>query len=119
MHRFAFGLALIGSSISMIFPSSVMAFDLDTNAAATPDSTTRFEDPDEAPLPAPLPSAHLQDDGTSVQGAPATGLQIAPGTSLQITTGSGSQISPVMGLQMSPTVEDSNPADNRALIPRP
>jgi hypothetical protein len=116
MHRFAFGLVLIGSSISMIFPSSVMAFDLDTNAVTTPDSTTQFKDPDEAPLPAPLPSAHLQDDGTS---APATGLQIAPGTSLQITTGSGSQISPVTGLQMSPTDEDSNPADNRALIPRP
>ena len=65
MHRFAFGLVLIGTSISMIFPSSAMAFDLDTNAVTTPDSTTQFKDPDEAPLPAPLPSAHLQDDGTS------------------------------------------------------
>jgi hypothetical protein len=70
MHRFAFGLVLIGSSISMIFPSSVMAFDLDTNAAATPDSTTRFEDPDEAPLPAPLPSVHLQDVGLAFRERP-------------------------------------------------
>jgi len=119
MHRFAFGFVLMGSSISMIFPSSVMAFDLDTNAVTTPDGTAaRLKDPDEAPLPAPLPSAHLQEDGTSVQAVPATGLQIAPGTSLQITTGSG-QISPLTGLQISPTEDSGNPADDRALIPRP
>jgi hypothetical protein len=118
MHRFAFGLVLIGSSMSMVFPSPAMAFDLDTNAVTTPGSTAPFQDPDEAPLPAPLP--HLQDDGTSVQGSPATGLQIAPGTSLQITPGSSLRIAPVTGLQMSPNEEDSgNPADNRALIPRP
>ena len=115
MRRFAFGFVLLGLPI---FPSSVMAFDLDKNTVTTPDSTARLTDPDEAPLPAPLPSLHLQDDGTGVQGAPGAGLQIAPGTSLQITGGSGSQISP--GLQMSPIGEDSgNPADNKALIPSP
>jgi hypothetical protein len=115
MRRLAFGFVLLGLPI---FPSSVMAFDLETNTVTTPESTARLADPDEAPLPAPLPSLHLQDDGTSAQGAPATGLQIAPGTSLQITTGSG-QISPLTGLQMSPTEDSGNPADNRALIPRP
>jgi hypothetical protein len=115
MRRFAFGFVLLGLPI---FPSSVMAFDLDKNTVTTPDSTARLTDPDEAALPAPLPSLHLQDDGTSVQGSPATGLQIAPGTSLQITAGSGSQISPVMGLQMLPG-ESGNPADNKALIPSP
>jgi hypothetical protein len=118
MHRLAFGLVLIGSS--MVSPGLVMAFDLDTNVVTTPDKTARFEDPDEAPLPAPLPSARLQNDGTNVQEAPGTSLQIAPGTTLQITTESSLQISPVTGLQMSPTQENSgNPADDRALIPRP
>ena len=120
MHRFAFGLVLIGSSISMVLPGPVLAFDLDTNVVTTPGSTAQFEDPDEAPLSAPVPSARLQDDGTSAQRAPATGLQIAPGTSLQITTGSNLEIAPMTGLQMSPTQENTgNPADNRALIPSP
>jgi len=62
MRRFAFGFVLLGLPI---FPSSVMAFDLDKNTVTTPDSTARLTDPDEAPLPAPLPSLHLQDDGAS------------------------------------------------------
>jgi hypothetical protein len=117
MRRLAFGFVLLAFPI---FPSSVMAFDLDKNTVTTPDSTSRLTDPDEAPLPAPLTSLHIQDDGTSVQSAPGAGLQIAPGTSLQITRGSGSQISPAIGLQISPTEGNSgNPADNKALIPSP
>jgi hypothetical protein len=117
MRRLAFGFVLLAFPI---FSSSVMAFDLDKNTVTTPDSTSRLADPDEAPLPAPLPSLHIQDDGTSVQSAPGAGLQIAPGTSLQITGGSGSQISPAIGLQISPTEGNSgNPADNKALIPSP
>jgi len=117
MRRLAFGCVLLAFPI---FSGSVMAFDLDKNTVTTPDSTARLTDPDETPLPAPLPSLHIQDGGTSVQGTTGTVLQIAPGTSLQITGGSSSQISPAMGLQMSPTEGDSgNPADNKALIPSP
>jgi hypothetical protein len=109
MQRLALSLALMGAALlacsaATALPSRAMAFELDTGAATVPGGTARFDDPDEAPLPAPLPSARLEEDGTSLQMAPGTSLQIAPGTSLQMAPiGGGS----------------SNPADNRALIPSP
>jgi hypothetical protein len=67
MRRFAFGFVLLGLPI---FPSSVMAFDLDKNTVTTPDSTARLTDPDEAPLPTPLPSLHLQEMGLEFKARP-------------------------------------------------
>jgi hypothetical protein len=105
MQRLAVSLALMGATLlacgaATALPSRAMAFELDTGAVTVPGGTTRFDDPDEAPLP----SARLEEDGTSLQMAPGTSLQIAPGTSLQMAPiGGGS----------------SNPADNRALIPSP
>jgi len=111
MQRLALSLALMGAALlacsaATALPSRAMAFELDTGAATVPGGIARFGDPDEAPLPAPLPSARLEEDGTSLQMAPGTGtsLQIAPGTSLQIAPIGGASI---------------NPADNRALIPSP
>jgi hypothetical protein len=108
MQRFALSLALMGAALlawstATFLPGRVMAFELDTGAVTVPGGTTQFDDPDEAPLPAPLPSARVEEDGTS-QMAPGRSLEIAPGTILQ----------------MAPTGESSgNPADNRALIPSP
>jgi hypothetical protein len=91
MQRLALSLALMGAALlacgaATALPSRAMAFELDTGAATVPGGTAQFYDPDEAPLPAPLPSARLEEDGTNLQMAPGTGtsLQIAPGTSLQI-----------------------------------
>jgi hypothetical protein len=85
-----------------------------------PDSTTKFGDPDQAPLPAPLPSARLNEEGTGSQAAPGASLQIAPGTTLQIGPEGSFPMAPGMGLQMAPTGEASdNPANNKALIPSP
>ena len=98
------GAALLAFSAAAALPSRAMAFEMDTGAATVPGGAARFDDPDETPLPAPLPSAQLEEDGTSLQMATGTSLEIAPGTSLQIAPiGGGS----------------SNPADNRALIPSP
>lgn len=124
MQRLTLSLALVSASLlacgaATVLPSRVMAFELDTGAVTDPGGTTRFGDPDEKPLPAPLPSARLEEDGTSLQTAPGMSLQIAPGTSLQIGAGPGLQIAPGTGLQMAPMVDSSNPADNRTLIPRP
>jgi hypothetical protein len=104
MQRLALSLALISASLlacgaATVLPSRVMAFEQDTGAVTVPGSTARFDDPDETPLPATLSSGRLQDDGTSLQMGSGTSLQIAPGTSLQM--------------------DSSNPAENRALIPRP
>jgi hypothetical protein len=112
MQRLALSLALISASLlacgaATVLPSRVMAFEQDTGAVTVPGSTARFDDPDETPLPATLSSGRVQDDGTSLQMGSGTSLQIAPGTSLQIAPGTS--------LQM----DSSNPAENRALIPRP
>jgi hypothetical protein len=117
MRRIALGLAvmstglLAGAAVTAL-PGRTMAFELDTGAVTVPGGITQFDDPDGTPLPAPLPSARLDEDGTSLPTGPGTTLQLAPGTSLQIGPGTS--------LQMAPGAEESsNPADNRALIPRP
>lgn len=101
MQRLALSLALMGAALlacsaATALPSRAMAFELDTGAATVPGGTAQFYDPDEAPLPAPLPSARLEEDGTNLQMAPGTGtsLQIAPGTSLQIAPIGGGQRQP-------------------------
>lgn len=110
MRRLSLSLAVVGAALlacsaATVLPGRAMAFELDTGAVTVPGSTTRFDDPDEAPLPAPLPSARLEEDGTSLQMTPGTSsLQIAPGMSLQMA--------PMQGVS-------SNPADNKALIPSP
>jgi hypothetical protein len=114
--------ALLLCSVPAAVPSRAMAFELDTVAATVPGGTAHLDDPDEAPLPAPLPSAKLEEDMTSGQIAPPeNGIQVAPGTNLQLLPGTSLQIAPGTSLQMS-TIGDSgsdNPADNRALIPSP
>jgi hypothetical protein len=117
MQRLSTSLVLMGAalllfSVPTAVPSRAMAFELDTVAATVPGGTAHLDDPDEAPLPAPLPSARLEEDATSLQVMPGTGLQIAPGTGLQIAPGTGLQMAPIGG-------SSDNPADNRALIPSP
>ena len=117
MRRLLLSLALMRIALSAAgamtaMPGQTMAFELDTAAVTVPDATTRFDDPDGTPLPAPLPSARLDEDGASLPTEPGTTLQLAPGTTLQIGPGTGLQMAPSLG-------ESSNPADDRALIPRP
>jgi hypothetical protein len=107
-----FSTALLGAGAMTAMPGRTMAFELDTAAVTVPGATTRFDDPDGTPLPAPLPSARLDEAGASLPTEPSTTLQLAPGTTLQIGPGTGLQMAPSLG-------ESSNPADDRALIPRP
>jgi hypothetical protein len=73
-----------------------MAFETESGAVTVPGGTTQFGDPDETPMPPPLPSARLDEDGST------------PDTS------SG------FSFQMAPTGQSNdNPADNKALIPVP
>jgi hypothetical protein len=124
MQRLAFSVALMSTALLaagaiVALPGRTTAFELDTAAVTVPDATSRFDDPDRAPLPAPLPSASLDEDGASLPTNPGTTLELAPGTTLQIGPEAG-QIGPGTGLQIAPSLgESSNPADNRALIPRP
>jgi hypothetical protein len=127
MQRLALGLALTSASLfacaaATLLPSRVMAFETEPGAVTVPGGTTQFQDPDEKPLPAPLSSPKLEEDGTNLQMAPGTSspgasLQLAPGTSLQITAGPGAGLQP--GLQMAPMIDSGNPADDRTLIPSP
>ena len=127
MQRLTLGLALTSAclfacAVAALRPSPVMAFETEPGAVTVPGGTTQFQDPDEKPLPAPLSSLKLEEDGTNLQMAPGTSspgtsLQLAPGTSLQITAGPGSGLQP--GLQMAPMIDSSNPADDRTLIPTP
>lgn len=117
MRRLALSFALLSTALlaagaMTAMPGRTMAFELDTAAVTVPGATTRFDDPDGTPLPAPLPSARLDEDGASLPREPGTTLQLAPGTTLQIGPGTGLQMAPSLG-------ETSNPADDRALIPRP
>ena len=127
MQRLALGLALttaflFACAAVMLLPSRVSAFETEPGVVSVPGATTQFQDPDEKPLPAPLSSPKLEEDGTNLQMAPGTSspgasLQLAPGTTLQITGGAGPGLQP--GLEMAPTVDGGNPADDRALIPSP
>ena len=118
MQRLALSLALISASLPALataLPSRAIAFEAETGTVTG--GSTQFQDLDEKPLPAPLTSPHLDQDGMNLQTAP-TGLQLTPGLSLQITGGSGPYI-PGSGLQMAPTIDRSNPANDRGLIPAP
>jgi hypothetical protein len=122
MRRLALSLALISASLpacvaATALPNRAIAFEAETGTVTG--SSTQFQDMDEKPLPAPLTSPHLDADGANLQTAPGTGLQLAPGLSLQVMGGSG-PYSPDLrsGLQMAPTI-DSNPANDRTLIPAP
>ena len=127
MQRLALGLALTTASLFAcaavtLVPSRVLAFETEPGVVSVPGATTQFQDPDEKPLPAPLSSPKLAEDGTNLQMAPGTNspgasLQLAPGTSLQITAGPGLGLQP--GLEMAPTIDGGNPADDRTLIPSP
>ena len=117
MQRLALGLALttaflFACAAVMLLPSRVSAFETEPGVVSVPGATAQFQDPDEKPLPAPLSSPKLEEDGTNLQMAPGTSspgasLQLAPGTTLQITGGAG---------PATPTVDGGNPADDRALI---
>jgi hypothetical protein len=120
MRGLALSLALISASLpacvaATALPSRAIAFEAETGAVSG--GNTQFQDLDEKPLPAPLTSPHLDQDGMNLQTAP-TGLQLTPGLSLQITAGSGPYI-PGSGLQMAPSIDRSNPANDRGLIPAP
>lgn len=87
---------VVACGATTVLTGPLMAFEQESGAVTVPGGTTQFGDPDETPLPAPLASPQLGEDGTS--------LQMAPGTSLQ----------------MSPIGQTSgNPADNKSLIPGP
>jgi hypothetical protein len=77
MKRLAFILTLAGVAGFAIaalsgLPRVARAFEVDTGAATVPGGTARFNDPDETPLPAPLSSPRLQEDGTAAM-APVIG----------------------------------------------
>jgi hypothetical protein len=77
MKRLAFILTLGGVAGLVIaalsgLPSVARAFEVDTGAATVPGGTARFNDPDETPLPAPLSTPQLQEDGTAAM-APVIG----------------------------------------------
>ena len=92
MQRFAFGLALTSASL-FVLASPAMAFETQSGAVTVPGVSTQFQDPDERPLF----STKQGEDGPS----------------LQMGTGTNSD------LQMAPSIDSSNPADSRALIPSP
>ena len=127
MHRLSLILALTSALLlagvgATLLPDRVMAFEMEPAVATVPGNTTQFQDRDEKPLPAPLSSPKLGEEGESLQMVPETSshsasFQLAPGTSLQITAGPEAGIE--FGLQMAPTIDNGNPADNRALIPSP
>jgi len=123
MQRLALSLALISASLpacvaATALPSRAIAFETETGTVTG--GSTQFQDLDEKPLPAPLTSPHLDEDGANLQTAPGTGLQLAPGLSLQITGGSGPYVPGLQsGLQMAPMIDRSNPANDRTLIPAP
>ena len=127
MQRLALGLALTSASLFAcaavtLVPSRVLAFETEPSVVSVPGGTTQFQDTDEKPLPAPLSSPKLEEDGTNLQiapgmNSPGASLQLAPGTSLQITAGPGLGLQP--GLEMAPTIDRGNPADDRTLIPSP
>jgi hypothetical protein len=73
-----------------------MAFEYQSGAVTVPGASTQFQDPDEAPLPSPLSTTQLGEDGASLSASPQSVFQMTP-------TGQGSD----------------NPADNKALIPSP
>jgi hypothetical protein len=117
MRGLALSLALMSASIpacvaATALPSRAIAFETETGAVSG--GNTQFQDLDEKPLPAPLTSPHLDQDGMNLQTAP-TGPQLTPGLSLQKTGGSGPYI-PGSGFQMAPTIDRSNPANDRNLI---
>jgi len=132
MQRFALRLitrsaCFFAFAVAMALPSHVMAFEMQTGAVTVPGGSTQFQDPDEQSLTAPTTLPKLEDGGptsmalgTDPQSAPGRGLQLAPGMSLQITGGSGPS-SPAFqpGFQMAPTIDHSNPADDKSLIPTP
>ena len=112
MQRLALSLALISLPACVAataLPSRAIAFETETGTVTG--GSTQFQDLDEKPLPAPLTSPHLDEDGANLQTAPGAGLQLTPGLSLQMTGGSG--------LQMAPMMDRSNPANDRTLIPAP
>jgi hypothetical protein len=119
MRRLALSLVLVSASLpacvaATALPNRAIAFEAETGTVTG--SSTQFQDMDEKPLPAPLTSPHLDADGANLQSAPGTGLRLAPGLSLQVMGGSGPDLR--SGLQMAPTI-DSNPANDRTLIPAP
>jgi hypothetical protein len=78
MQRLALSAALMSATLlagagAVALPGQAMAFEVNTGAATVPGGAAQFGDPDETPLPAPLPSARLEEDGTSVQMAPTGG----------------------------------------------
>ena len=112
-------LLVVGTGITVV-PGQVLAFEME-NAATTVPSGTSFQDPDEKLLAAPPSdnSLQLKTDSSDPQTSSGTSLQLAPGTTLQITGGSGPSVDLQSGLPFGPTVDTSNPADNRNLIPSP
>jgi hypothetical protein len=114
--------ACLLAAAAVTLPNQVLAFDMDNTAPDTiPATTTPSQDPDEKlQLTAPNDPLQLKSDDSS--GAPSssgTTLQLGGGATLQITGGT----TPMLGLQsgapMGPIIDNSNPADNRSLIPSP
>jgi len=99
MQRFAFGLVLTSASLfvfggAALMPSPAAAFETQSGAVTVPGARTQFQDPDEQPL-----FSTKQGEG---------------GVSLQMGTETNSE-----GLETAPSIDSTNPADNRALIPSP
>ena len=110
-------LLVMGTGITVV-PGQVLAFEME-NAATTVPSGTSFQDPDEKLLTPSDNSLQLKADSSDPQTSSGTSLQLAPGTTLQIMGGSGTSMDLQSGLPFGPTVDTSNPADNRNLIPSP
>jgi hypothetical protein len=129
MPRIALGISVIGASLLAsaavtLLPNQGMAFDMENAAVTVPGGSTKFQDPDENLLAAPTNNGSLPllkddtSDGSNLQSSGST-LQLAPETTLTITGGTGPALGLQSGAPMGPTIDRSNPADNRSLIPSP
>ena len=129
MPRIALGISAIGASLLAsaavtLLPNQGMAFDMENAAVTVPGGSTKFQDPDENLLAAPTNNGSLPllkdhtSDGSNLQSSGST-LQLAPETTLTITGGTGPALGLQSGAPMGPTIDRSNPADNRSLIPSP
>lgn len=112
-------LLVAGAAVTVV-PGQLLAFEMENPAPTVPGGTA-FQDPDEKLLTAPPNdnSLQLKTDNSDSQASSGTTLQLAPGTTLQITGGSAPPMNAQAGLPFGPTVDTSNPADNKNLIPSP
>jgi hypothetical protein len=125
MPRSVLASAIVASlfaAAAATLPNRVLAFDTDnTTADAIPGTATSAQEPDEK-LQLTTPNDPLQelksDESSGAPSSSGSTLQLG-GATLQITGGTGPMLGLQSGTPMGPVIDNSNPADNRSLIPTP